>query len=150
MKDIIIPLFSILGSFVVVYLTAIKEKFHQKRLVCREQLDNFYVPFYQYYCRGCMNHIKLSELDLKGRGKFLDLLSNNIYYMEPESQCLYFDFYLAFLNMLEAQDGNPDYPLAQCSSEIDAIFDKLSNVIFKEYRRILKRCYLPVPPLPKQ
>ena len=47
MAPIVVAIISVVGSFVVVYLTAIKELFTQKYQIRREQLDNFYIPFYQ-------------------------------------------------------------------------------------------------------
>ena len=43
--SIIVSLISVIGSFVVVYLSAIRDVFNEKQQVRREQLDNFYVPF---------------------------------------------------------------------------------------------------------
>lgn len=70
--------------------------------------------------------------------------------MEPKSQALYPDFYLAFLNMLEAENGNKDYPLDKCSEELDIAFNRLKNAVFTEYKGILKKCNLPVPSIPQQ
>ena len=44
--SIIVSLISVIGSFVVVYLSAIRDVFSEKQQVRREQLDNFYIPFY--------------------------------------------------------------------------------------------------------
>lgn len=125
MAPIVVAIISVVGSFVVVYLTAIKELFTQKYQIRREQLDNFYIPFYQFYCRGLLLYNKLSKLGSEARGNLLDLLTSNIYLMEPKSQALYPDFYLAFLNMLEAENGNKDYPLDKCSEELDIAFNRL-------------------------
>lgn len=43
--SIIVSLISVIGSFVVVYLSAIRDVFSEKQQVRREQLDNFYIPF---------------------------------------------------------------------------------------------------------
>lgn len=50
--SIIVSLISVIGSFVVVYLSAIRDVFSEKQQVRREQLDNFYIPFYRRYCAG--------------------------------------------------------------------------------------------------
>lgn len=150
MAPIVVAIISVVGSFVVVYLTAIKELFTQKYQIRREQLDNFYIPFYQFYCCGLLLYNKLSKLGPEARGNLLDLLTSNIYLMEPKSQALYPDFYLAFLNMLEAENGNKDYPLDKCSEELDIAFNRLKNAVFTEYKGILKKCNLPVPSIPQQ
>nr|DAG53194.1 MAG TPA: hypothetical protein [Caudoviricetes sp.] len=150
MASIIVTIISVVGSFVVVYLTAVKELFTQKHQICREQLDNFYIPFYQFYCRGLLFYNNLSQLGLESRSNLLDLLTSNIYLMEPKSQALYTSFYLAFLNMLEAEDGNKDYPLDKCSEELDIVFMRLTNAVFTEYKGILKKCNLPAPSIPQR
>ncbi len=150
MASIIVATISVIGSFVVVYLTAVKDLFTQKYQIRREQLDNFYIPFYQFYCRGFLLYNELSKLDPEARCNLLDLLTKNIYLMEPKSQALYSDFYLAFLNMLEAENGNKDYPLDKYSEELDIVFRKLTNAVFIEYKGILKKCNLPVPSIPQR
>ena len=89
MAPIIVAIISVIGSFVVVYLTAVKELFTQKYQIRREQLDNFYIPFYQFYYRGLLLYNKLSSLSSEARCNLLDLMSNNIYLMEPKSQAIY-------------------------------------------------------------
>lgn len=150
MASIIVAIISVIGSFVVVYLTAVKDLFTQKYQIRREQLDNFYIPFYQFYCRGFLLYNEFSKLDPEARCNLLDLLTKNIYLMEPKSQALYPDFYLAFLNMLEAENGNKDYPLNKYSEELDAVFRKLTNAVLIEYKGILKKCNLPVPSIPQR
>lgn len=135
----------VLGSFLVIYLTFIKEQVIEKRNINHKQLDNFYIPFYKLYCRGFLFNTSLANMDIEARSKVLDLLSQNIQYMMPGSQFLYIDFYAAFLDLLEAEDKNPDFPLEETKNNFDEIFNKLSNCILKEYKSLLKKVYLPVP-----
>ena len=144
-SSIIVAIISLIGSFILIYLSSIKETSDRKYTVHKEQLDKFYIPFYQKYCAGFLSKNKLSELDINTRGAFLDLFTKNLHLMEPESQSLYQDYYLAFLNMLEANNGNPDFPFDKCSQELDQIFFKMSKAILNEYKQILKKCHLPVP-----
>lgn len=144
-SSIIVAIISLIGSFILIYLSSIKETSDRKYTVRKEQLDKFYIPFYQKYCATFLSQNKLSELDINTSGIFLDLFTNNLHLMEPESQSLYQDYYLAFLNMLEANTGNPDFPLDECSQKLDQIFSKMSKTIFNEYKQILKKCHLPVP-----
>lgn len=147
MGSIIVATITVIGSFILVYLNSVKDRLNQKTLVRKEQLENFYVPFYQLYCRGFLSELNLSELDLEVRGKFLDLMSENIHLMQPKSQAMYTDFYHAFLNLLEAEDENPDYPLTETRQAFDSVFNKLSDTVLSEYKDILKKLYLPVPEL---
>ncbi len=150
MEAIIVSVISVIGSFIVVYLSTIKERFNKKHEVKREQLENFYIPFYQKYCAGFLSANKLSSMGFEARGQFLDLFTNNLYLMEPKSQSMYQDFYMAFLNMLEADNDNPDFPLEKYSQELDEIFSVISKAVLQEYKCILKKCYLPVPSIKVQ
>ena len=60
--SIIVSLISVIGSFVVVYLSAIRDVFSEKQQVRREQLDNFYIPFYRRYCAGFLFRNRLSQM----------------------------------------------------------------------------------------
>lgn len=145
MEAIIVAVISVIGSFVLVYLSTIKEHFSQKYEVKKKQLEKFYIPFYQKYHAGFLSINKFSEMSVEAREQFLDLFTQNIYLMEPKSQSLYQDFYLAFLNMLEAEDNNPDFPLEKHSQELNEIFDSMATSVLQEYKDILKKCHLPVP-----
>lgn len=147
MGAIIVAIISVVGSFILVYLNSIKDRFNQKTLIRKEQLEKFYVPFYQMYCRGFLTEINLSEMGFETRSKFLGLMSENIHLMQPKSQAMYTDFYRAFLDLLEAEDGNPDYPLTETQQTFDSVFNKLSDTVLVEYKCILKKLYLPVPEL---
>lgn len=145
MESILVSVISVIGSFILVYLSTIKDHFAHRYEVKKEQLEKFYIPFYQKYCAGFLSIVKLSEMSFEARGMFLDLFTQNIHLMEPKSQSMYQDFYRAFLDMLEAEDKNPDYPLDKCRHELDKVFDNMSKEILKEYKCILKKCHLPVP-----
>lgn len=144
-SSIIVAIISVIGSFIVVYLSTIKEHFNKKYDVQLERLENFYIPFYQKYCSGFLSINKLSEMNFEARGQFLDLFTKNLHLMGAKSQSMYSNFYLAFLNMLEADDNNPEFPLEKCSQNLDDIFNNITKEIFSEYKCILKKCYLPVP-----
>ena len=137
-----------LGAFITIYLTAIKESHVSKLKTIREQLDKFYIPFYKIYCRGFLSELRLSELNFETWSCILDLMSDNLHLMEPESQSMYSKYYLAYLNMLEAQDGNPMFPVEQTSQNLDEAFNTLCRAIFREYVTLLRKLKLPVPILP--
>ena len=149
-SSIIVAIISVIGSLIVVYLSTIKEHFSKKYEVRREQLEKFYIPFYQKYCAGFLSANSISNMGLESRGQFLDLFTKNLHLMEPKSQSMYHDFYLAFLNMLEAENNNPDFPLEKCSQDFSKIFNDISKAILQEYKCILKKCYLPVPSIKNQ
>lgn len=145
MEVIISNLITTLGAFILVYLSVIKDTHASKYQIIREQLDKFYIPFYQMYCRGFLSELPLSSMSQETRGKFLDLLSNNLHLMEPLSQSLFLDFYKAFLDLLEAENGNKNFPLSKVQSRFDSIFKNLSDNIFMEYNHLLKKAKLLSP-----
>ena len=103
------------------------------------------MPFYQKYCAGLFPQNRLSAMSFEARSIFFDLMTQNIYLMEPLSQAMYSNFYSAYLDLLEAENNNPEYLLEESSQKLDNIFSKLSRQILIEYKGILKKCHLPVP-----
>lgn len=144
-KTIVVAIITVIGSFILAYINSIKDFLNRKYEIRREQLSKFYMPFYQKYRTGLFDQNSLSDMPLEARSSFLDLMTQNIYFMEPCSQAMYSDFYQAFLDLLEAEDNNPEYPLNECSQNLDNIFDALTKQILTEYKGILKKCHLPVP-----
>ena len=76
--SIIVSLISVIGSFVVVYLSAIRDVFSEKQQVRREQLDNFYIPFYRRYCAGFLFRNRLSQMSPESRSAFIELFMLHI------------------------------------------------------------------------
>ena len=144
-SSVIVSVTTVIGSFTLVYLNSIKDSSDRKYNVRKEQLLKFYVPFYQRYRMGFFPQNQLSTMSIEVRSTFLDIMTQNIHLMEPLSQAMYSDFYFAFLNLAEAENGNPEYPYEKCAQKMDEVFEDLSKAIFIEYRQILKKCHLPVP-----
>lgn len=142
---IIVSIISVIGSFILVYLSTIKESFDRKYQVRKEQLDKFYIPFYQMYCRGLMSDIKFSKFSIEIKLKFLDMLSNNIHLLEPGSQAIYPKYYHSLLNLMEAEDGSAEFQLDITEEIFDSVSQQLITQILSEYKHILKKCRLPVP-----
>ena len=144
-STVIVAIITVIGSFILAYINSIKDLLNRKYEIRREQLSKFYMPFYQKYCIGLFDQNNLSNMSLETRSSFLDLMTHNIYFMEPHSQAMYSDFYQAFLDLLEAENNNPEYPFKECAQNFDNIFDTLAKQILTEYKGILKKCHLPVP-----
>ena len=145
MISIIVAIISLIGSCIAIYSNFLKDLLTSKKTVYKKRLENFYFPFYQKYCAGFLSINEFSSLDFEARSIFLDLFTQNIHLMGAPCQALYSDFYLAFLNLLEAENGNPDFELEKCRNELDNTFNKMCSLLFSEYRCILKKCHLPVP-----
>ena len=143
--EIIGNIITTLGAFVMVYLTSIKDNHVSKVKIIREQLDRFYIPFYKIYCRGFLSEVKLSKMSLEARSSILDLMSDNLHLMEPGSQSMYSRYYSAYLDLLEAYDGNPAFPLERTAQNFDKTFDALCRAIFVEYITLLRKAKLPIP-----
>ena len=149
-SEIIGNIITTLGAFILVYLSVIKDDHVSKSKIIREQLENFYVPFYKIYCRGFLSETVLSAMDFETWSLILDLMSDNLHLMEPLSQSIYSKYYRAYLNMLEAQDGNPMFPLANTAHELDETYNALCSSVFAEYTTLLRKAKLPVPIFPMQ
>ena len=106
-STIIVAAISVIGSFTLVYLNSVKETSNKKYEIRREQLSKFYMPFYQKYCAGLFPQNRLSAMSFEARSIFFDLMTQNIYLMEPLSQAMYSDFYSTYLDLLEAENNNP-------------------------------------------
>lgn len=58
-SSIIVAIISLIGSFILIYLSSIKETSDRKYTVRKEQLDKFYIPFYQNIVRRFSPKISL-------------------------------------------------------------------------------------------
>lgn len=146
MSDIIQSLIPSATSIILFYLAVVKDSLSSKRKTSKERLENYYVPFYQLYCRGLLNELKLSQFDMKARGQFLDLFSSKLHYMDTSSQRLYAKFYHAFLNLLDAEDDPADTEtLLNAQKELDNIFTEISTMTLAEYKRLIRYLKLPRP-----
>ena len=149
-SEIIASSITTLGAFILVYLSVIKDDHVSKSKIIREQLEKFYIPFYKIYCRGFLSQLTLSDMELETWSCILDLMSDNLHLMEPASQAMYSNYYLAYLNALEARDGNPMFPLESTMQKLNETFDALCTSVFTEYITLLRKAKLPVPILPRQ
>ena len=147
--EIIASTITTLGAFILVYLSVIKDDHVSKSKIIREQLEKFYIPFYKIYCRSFLSKLALSEMDVETWSRILDLMSDNLHLMEPSSQSMYSKYYSAYLNALEAQNGNPMFSSDSTMQKLDETFDILCISIFSEYATLLRKAKLPVPTLPK-
>lgn len=146
--EIIASTITTLGAFILVYLSVVKDNHVSKSQIRREQLEKFYIPFYKIYCRGFLSELALSEMSIETWSLILDLMSDNLHLMEPTSQSMYSKYYSAYLNALEARNGNPMFSPDSTMQKLDETFDRLCISIFAEYITLLRKAKLPVPILP--
>lgn len=139
--DTLIPFASALILFI---LASAKEKKISSADIYKERLEKYYIPFYKMYCRGFLFELPASEISVKNALAFLDLFSENLVYMDTQSQCLYVDYYKAVLNLMEAEDSKSEC-LAQCKNDFSIVFSKMASSTFAEYKHLLKKLKMPVP-----
>lgn len=98
----------------------------------RQQLryETAYVPFIQSMYRGYMFDLQNIPADSKGRGYFLDLLSNNMQYYGPQVLNAYPRFYQAFLEVLKYDSDNPAYAFALNNYHRE--FQNVANALLRE------------------
>ena len=139
--NIVVPFASALVMF---HLSSAKEKRITKSDVYRERLDNYYIPFYQMYCRGFLFEYPIKEMPFENRGAFLDLFSKNLQYMDTKTQSLYPKYYRAFLDLMEVESSGAEN-LNKYQTAFAEIFSKIAKNTFSEYKRLLRKLKMPVP-----
>lgn len=122
-----------------------KEAGIKERDALQQRLDSFYIPFYQLYMRGLLGVSPLGNRSFEVSGKFLDLFMNNIHLMGSQSQALVQRYYVAYLNKLEADHGNPMFSISDTQKELDDTFNELTRLIQSEYIQICHKLKLPKP-----
>lgn len=133
------------SGIIIFYLTIGKEKRISKEDVLKKRLENFYIPYYQFYCRKLLSTNELSSFSTETIYELFEFLSKNICNMGTESQTMYYNFYLSFCELLEARKGTTNYFLSTCSKKFETCFTELSNQIFVEYSDICRKLKLPAP-----
>lgn len=132
------------SAIILFYLASAKEKRISKADVYKERLQNYYIPFYQMYCRGHLFDYPIQEMPFKNRGLFLDLFSKNIQYMDTKTQSLYPRYYSAFLALMEAEESNSS-DLESCKTKFADIFRQITKSTFAEYKHLLRKLKMPIP-----
>lgn len=145
LAEFIKDIFPYATSFTLFYLNCYKENKILRKNILKERMNNLYFPFYQKYFAGMLYTTSLSNASFETRAIFLDLFAKNLNFMETHSQKLYFNFYKCFLNLLEAFDNNPNYPLEEASKAFDNSFDLLAKSLMAEYANICYRLKMPMP-----
>lgn len=140
MKDIT----PFVSAIVLFCMTTRHEASNSVKSLCRERLDKCYIPFYRLYCTGFLFELPFSMLTVENSEKFLNLLTDNVYLLDAESQFLYNEFYAAHINWVIAKENNVCNML-DYEQKLDLAFNKLKISIFSEYKHLLKQLRLPVP-----
>ena len=125
------------------YLTSKKDNFSYKKALEKERLEKCYFPFYRLYFTGLLSEIPFSKLTTENREKFIDLLTDNLYFLDITSQTLFSALYSAHINLVVAQKNNSDLMIYE--QTMDTAFWELKQSIFSEYIRLLRKLGLPVP-----
>ena len=145
-SDLIGVILQCVTTFSIFFLAFRKDRYMQKIDSFQQRFKQLYSPFYRKILVGCFsNEHRLSSAPIETRSIFLDLFSQNVEYMSATSQALYTNFYFEFLNLLEAYNGNPDYPFKSTAKNFDIAFIQLSQELLSDYAYICRRLQLPKP-----
>ena len=113
-----------------------KESRDRKREVLKERYSNAYLPYmsnlFRLYAFSSVGHYLVD--DHETRCAFLDLLTDNLQYWDKSTIALYPKFYKSFLDMLEHENGNPNYQDAP--NKMKAVSDEITFAILKAAKDI--------------
>ena len=133
-----IPLVSIALSYV---FGRLESKTSSKRTARMERYTNFYVPYTKkLYALFAWNR-SARELSFEARCAFLDLLMNNLQYLDITTQQLIPDFYAAFLDMLEYDSNNPIFYNAP--ETFESAFWSVTQAVLFETSQLSRKLKLP-------
>ena len=83
-----------------------------ERNTAKKRYETAYVPFMDMLYRGFMFNGISQDIPPSLRAKFLDIFSKNLSLWGEDTLKAYPAFYKSFLDMLEYDDGNPEYQSA--------------------------------------
>lgn len=132
-------------AVILFILATRKESSVKEKDILQLRLDSFYVPFYQLYMRCLLNFQAIGDLSLENQGNLLDLLINNIHLLGTVSQGLVQKYYLVYLDLLEAENGNPMFSFDYTRDVLDKVFRELTATIQGDYVEICRKLKLPMP-----
>lgn len=116
-------------------------KIDAKRAVLRERYNNFYVPFVRYLYKGFYIDRIRSGMPAQNRATMLELLSDNLEYLDVGTLRLYPCFYEAYLDMLEYEAGNSGF--SKAPENFQHVVNQLALTILEETQRIALELSLP-------
>lgn len=114
-----------------------------KTTALKTRYETAYVPYVKVLYHGLMIDDVNQDASFETRGKFFDILSQNLESWDPETLRLYPAFYKAFLDMLEYEDGNADFTNAP--KEFRQAFRDITLSILESTQSIARE--LSMPPL---
>ena len=141
MKELLTYLVPLISVFLSYFCGRLQSSKSQKLSAQKERYEKFYVPFITLLIAGRMDLLQYSQLPLDSRGKFFDLIFNNIQSIDEKTQSLLLDFYTSFMDMLEYESGSPGYDDAPAI--LDAAFTKIVDSVLLESSKLSKSLRLP-------
>ncbi len=135
----LIPFATIVLSYV---LGRVQEHHSYKKTVLKERYEKFYVPFLSLIYRGMLWNISdYSAESLESKSIWLDLIFNNIQYIDRHTQELLPEYYETFLNLLEFEDGNQQFVTAP--NDYNRAFTNVVNSVLSESIKLSRKLRLP-------
>jgi hypothetical protein len=134
----IIPLISVALSYV---FGRLESKTSSKQVARMERYTNFYVPYVKKLYAGFAWDYPIGKQSFEARCAILDLLMNNLQYLDVKTQRLIPDFYAAFLDMAEYNSGNPAFQNAP--EAFESCFWSITQAVLLESSRLSRKLKLP-------
>lgn len=129
----------------IAYFLGRSTRFDAKReAATMKRMQDYYWPLMERYMTGFWWEISYSYSDMESKGLFFELIVNNSYLADKQTQELVPDFYQAYLDVLEHKDGNQDYDFS-CLTKLDVAFSQVIDSVYKEYVSLCKQLGYPEP-----
>ena len=108
----------------------------------KQRYESFYVPYIQkLYAGHLFSDMKYTDLDLEQRSIFMDLLFQNLQYLDIHTQKLLPEFYDSTLHFFESESS--DEPDSEAAAQLDRIFYEITSCILRESEALSKALNLP-------
>ncbi len=135
------------ATIVLTYVLGRLQEHHSfKNSVLKERYEAVYVPFVSAIYRGMIWHYEdYSKMPADLRAVFFDMLFKNIQFIDKKTQALMPQYYTAYLNMLEYEEGNPEFISAP--QEYNSMFSGILMCMLSETSKLSNKLHL--PPLSK-
>ncbi len=131
---VIIPaIISSLTSLAVVGITKLFERKFNKNKILIERMEKLYIPFYKKCLKGFLPESR-TWTNRKFSAELVDLLMENVNYMNPKSQKLFKDFYRAYANRFCISPVSQEQ-----KEEYDRCFIALAESLLQEYQTLSRK-----------
>ena len=134
------------SSAIIVFALGVNQNTRKNKYeVYKERIEHIYKPFYQKCLTGMFHLRSVSEMSFENASLFLDLFSQNIHYMGTNSQSLFTEFYLAYLDRYASEEDISVEQTALNKENFCYSFIRISKSLLSEYTDLCKKLKLEPP-----